>query len=220
MGKEWVVSGPRSAGSALLSLSSASCPVSDTKDYPFSSKKSLQPFGKNFYQQFYSLSGFFKENTNAFKWIITAVQVDMFYCPNFTGPLKAVLWWIYTDSVKSKYWRTGHSVCLWECRPARIMAPLLWFPVELLETCAAQIRFLLAIECPCVGKWCFDIVETVCGKVSILTAFQRRHKAFQLIETFVLTFIIQYKSLKVLSIKLLCQNIMMGHRIIVLLFWL
>lgn len=62
--------------------------------------------------------------------------------------------------------------------------------MELLERLTAQIWLLLAIECPYVGKRCFDIVETACGKVSILTAFRRRHKAFQLIETFVLTFII------------------------------
>lgn len=83
----------------------------------------------------------------------------------------------WNKSVKKA--RAAHMMCLWGMqRQSRIVAPLLSFPAELLETRAAQTWLLLATECPSKGKRCFDTIETACGKVSILTEFSEKVQVF------------------------------------------
>lgn len=144
-------------------------------------------------------------------------------CPRFTAPFKTLLICIHILGVKRKGCACDVSLgnACEKTQTSKNCDSTFLIPCGALgDLCQSDVA-IVGHRVPLRGKAVLPIPSTCSARRCWFSrCFQRRYKYFQLIETFVLTFITLYKSLWVLSIQFPCHNIMTGHGIIVLLFWL
>lgn len=139
--------------------------------------------------------------------------VSKLSCPRCTAPFKVVLKQI---GVKSKH--CSYDVSLGNAQTGKNRGSTALIPSGAAGDVLLRPGYCWPPSAPPRESGASTPLKLSVGRCRFSQHFQRRYRSFQLIETFVLTFIIRYKSLKVLSVKLPCHNIMTGHGIIVLLF--